>query len=58
MTTSASPGVITRYAEAWAVGEETVTVFRALRYRTSNDLLAECWLYDHDQHIVDQAWST
>lgn len=33
-----------------------VTVRRALRYRTNGHQLVECWLYDHDQHVVDAAW--
>ncbi len=33
-----------------------MTVQRALRYRTNGHQLVECWLYDHDQHLVDAAW--
>jgi hypothetical protein len=36
---------------------EIATIERALRYRAAADRLVECWLYDHDQHLVDQAWS-
>jgi uncharacterized protein len=32
-------------------------VSRALRFRIENDKFVECWLYDHDQHLIDQAWS-
>lgn len=40
------------------VPDDTVTtVVRALRYHTIDDRISECWLYDHDQHLVDQAWS-
>jgi uncharacterized protein len=38
-------------------GTSTVTVERALRYRIVDDRISECWLYDHDQHLVDRAWS-
>jgi uncharacterized protein len=31
-------------------------VARALRYRLADGLIAECWLYDHDQHLVDHSW--
>jgi ketosteroid isomerase-like protein len=34
-----------------------ITVRRALRYRVADDRIIECWLYDHDQHLVDRAWS-
>lgn len=30
---------------------------RALRVRVVDDRIAEVWLYDLDQHRVDQAWS-
>lgn len=30
---------------------------RALRYRAVDDRIVECWLYDHDQHLVDRAWT-
>lgn len=32
-------------------------VRRALRFRITGDRIVECWLYDQDQHLVDQAWS-
>ena len=35
-----------------------VSLERALRYRTTDDQISECWLYDHDQQLVDRAWST
>ncbi|MDQ3147792.1 MAG: hotdog fold thioesterase [Actinomycetota bacterium] len=31
-------------------------VRRVLRYRVEDDLLAECWLYDEDQALVDGFW--
>ncbi|MEO1063416.1 MAG: nuclear transport factor 2 family protein [Actinomycetota bacterium] len=30
---------------------------RVLRYRTRGDKLAECWLYDEDQALVDRLWA-
>jgi uncharacterized protein len=39
-------------------GGETVTVFRALRFRVADGKIAECWLFDHDQHLIDRAWSS
>lgn len=33
------------------------TVARALRYRTKDERIGECWLDDYDQHLVDRAWS-
>jgi uncharacterized protein len=44
--------------ESIVVDGTSMRVLRALRYRTSDDLLTECWLYDHDQHVVDHAWTT
>src|SRR5262245_17942175 len=47
--------------EAFAIGSgedaTEVTVERCLRYRVADGLIAELWLYDRDQHLVDQAWS-
>lgn len=43
--------------EGITVNGETHVVARALRYRVADGLLAECWLYDQDQHLVDAAWS-
>ena len=36
---------------------DVVSVARALRYRTLDDRISECWLYEHDQQLVDRAWS-
>jgi hypothetical protein len=33
-------------------------VRRVLLYRTEDDKLRECWLYDEDQPFVDHLWST
>jgi ketosteroid isomerase-like protein len=43
--------------ESFVVDGATVTVPRALRYRLAAGRFVECWLYDHEQHLVDQAWS-
>lgn len=42
--------------EAVTVDGARVEVQRALRFRIAGGLLAECWLYDQDQHLVDRAW--
>lgn len=34
-----------------------ISVARALRYRADAERLTECWLYDHEQHHVDRAWT-
>ena len=44
--------------ESMTVGGETVQLARALRYRSADDRIVECWLYDHDQHLVDRAWAS
>jgi uncharacterized protein len=31
-------------------------VQRVLLYRTEDDKLRECWLYDEDQRFVDRLW--
>jgi hypothetical protein len=31
-------------------------VRRVLVYRTEDDMLRECWLYDEDQRFVDRLW--
>ena len=43
--------------EAFEIAGERVTVDRCLRYRVDGDLIVEVWLYDHQQHLVDRAWS-
>jgi hypothetical protein len=35
---------------------EVVDVRRVLRYRVEDDLLAECWLLESDQAVVDHLW--
>lgn len=34
-----------------------VQVRRVLRYRVAAGRLAECWLYEEHQGVIDQAWS-
>ena len=43
--------------EAFEIDGERVTVDRCLRYRVDGDLIVEIWLYDHQQHLIDRAWS-
>ena len=43
--------------ESFDIDGEQVTVERCLRYRINVGLIVEVWLYDHQQHLVDQAWS-
>jgi hypothetical protein len=43
--------------ETMVVDHITVTLRRALRFRVAGARIAECWLYDLDQHVVDRAWS-
>jgi ketosteroid isomerase-like protein len=35
----------------------TVTLDRLLRYRVYDGKLAECWVYDDDQRLVDEFWA-
>ena len=37
-------------------GGESATVRRLFRYRISDGLIRECWLYDEDQRLVDHFW--
>lgn len=43
--------------ETMMIDSTVITLARALRYHTADDRISECWLYDHDQHLVDRAWS-
>ena len=43
--------------ESFTIGDRAAVVHRALRYRTDGERITELWLYDQDQHLVDQAWS-
>lgn len=42
--------------ESFRLEDGMVRLPRALRYRVQNDRIVECWLYDHQQHLVDRAW--
>ncbi len=35
---------------------DAVEVARALRFAVDDGRISECWLYDQNQHVVDQAW--
>lgn len=41
--------------EALTVGGETREIERVLVYRVADGLLAECWVYDQNQRLIDQA---
>jgi hypothetical protein len=43
--------------ESVVINDETVTLRRALRFKTNGKAVTECWLFDHDQHLVDRAWA-
>ncbi len=34
-------------------GEQPIEVDRLLVYRVTDGLLAECWVYDQDQRLID-----
>ncbi|MGE0498119.1 MAG: nuclear transport factor 2 family protein [Ramlibacter sp.] len=36
---------------------ESMDIERALRYRVRDGKLAECWVYDEDQRLVDEHWA-
>ncbi len=42
--------------EAMTIDGVEVEVQRALRYRVADGRIAECWLFDLDQHLADRAW--
>ncbi len=42
--------------ESVAIDGESHLVHRSLRFRVADGQIAEVWLYDLDQHLVDQAW--
>lgn len=44
--------------EAVTVGGVTQEIERVLVYRTEAGLLAECWVYDQDQRLIDAALSS
>jgi uncharacterized protein len=35
----------------------SVEIERMLRYRVRDGKLAECWIYDEDQRLVDEYWA-
>jgi hypothetical protein len=43
--------------ESLTIGGRTQEVERVLVYRVENGLLAECWVYDQDQRLIDAALS-
>ena len=43
--------------ERWIVEGEPVELMRLLVYRVADGKLAECWLFDHDQALVDRVLS-
>jgi uncharacterized protein len=51
----ATGAIFTR--EAIIVHGQRHEVLRSLRFRLHDGLIAECWLYDQDQHLVDRAWA-
>ena len=44
--------------EEWTVDGDTVELMRLLTYRVAGGKLAECWLFDHDQALVDRVFSS
>ncbi len=40
------------------VGEPTTVVRRLFLYTVRDSKLAECWLFDEDQRLIDRLWST
>ena len=43
--------------ERLQVDDEATEIRRVLRFRIDGDRLSECWLYDEDQALIDQAWA-
>ena len=43
--------------ERWVVDGEEIELDRLLVYRIADGMLAECWLYDQDQALVDRVLS-
>ena len=43
--------------ERWVVDGEEIELDRLLVYRIADGMLAECWLYDQDQSLVDRVLS-
>lgn len=36
---------------------EVFAVWRAFRCRVAGDRIVECWVFDHDQHLLDRSWN-
>ncbi len=43
--------------ERFERGGESVEIERMLRYSVRDGKLAECWIYDEDQRLVDEYWA-
>lgn len=43
--------------ERFERGGESVEIERMLRYSVRDGKLAECWVYDEDQRLVDEYWA-
>jgi uncharacterized protein len=43
--------------ERFERGDASIEIERLLRYRVRDGKLAECWVYDEDQRLVDECWS-
>jgi ketosteroid isomerase-like protein len=43
--------------ERFERGGASVEIERMLRYRVRDGKLAECWIYDEDQRLVDEYWA-
>ncbi len=43
--------------ESLTVDGEAREIRRVLRFRIAGPALAECWLYDEDQALIDRAWA-
>jgi ketosteroid isomerase-like protein len=43
--------------ERWGEGEDAIELNRLLLYHVRDGKLAECWIYDEDQRLVDRLLS-
>ena len=43
--------------ERFERSSESVEIERMLRYSVRDGKLAECWIYDEDQRLVDEYWA-
>jgi len=54
----AAPGTAVIVArEDISVEGTTTEIRRVLRYRVEGEQFSECWLYEENQALIDQAWS-